>query len=110
VLGVLADKAKRQSALLAYKKCAAGDIDIDATALAACMARLTDEIAPSHALAIIASKDPEATPGVRFDYVSLPTQLKREQVACSELGLFPGSGPFDDCVYSLKDALIPDKY
>jgi len=107
---ILAAKSKRLAMLSAYQDCKRIGLAEDEASFSSCVLSLMYKSAPAALVPIAAPTDPKTEPGMRFDYISLPVQLDRERYACAQLGLLPESGPFDDCVYSLTDALIPNKY
>lgn len=110
VAGILAAGARRQTVIYAYKECASGGLEDDDAALSSCMQDSISKGAAPQPPLIAYPGSPDTEPGKRFDDVSFVVQKHRERYVCAQLGMLPGSGPFDDCVGSLEDALIPNKY
>src|SRR5690348_1050497 len=75
VVGTLTEKTRRNATLLAYRECASHDTDADSALLSACVLQSMSETRPSAPVTILASTDPDSSPGIRFDYISRPTQL-----------------------------------
>ncbi|HWU55628.1 MAG TPA: hypothetical protein VN175_09015 [Rhizomicrobium sp.] len=107
---ILTAKSERQAVVTGYKECTQQGFSEGSAGFSSCTEDFKSKAPAPVPLAIAYPGGPDTEPGIRFDYVSPKIQLNREQYACGQLGFLPGSGPYGDCVASLEDALIPNKY
>ena len=110
VTSILGTMEKRQAMVAGYRVCGQQGLEEGTAAFSFCMSDIMSRASAPKPLTIAYPGGPDTEPGKRFDDISPGIQLSRERYACGELGLLPGSGPFEDCVASLEDALIPNKY
>ena len=105
----LARKNKAEGMAGAYGDCSRQGLSEGSAAFSACM--LDRQSRPRAAAAQPASLAYDVNSGENakgyFD-VNNTVHWRREQYACAQLGLTPGTGAFGQCVVSLDAALLPN--
>ena len=101
-------KVKGARLAAAYRDCR--EKELAEPALSACMLESSAQGALPKPIRIAYPGGPATEPGRRFDDSSSAVQAARERYACTQLGFAPGSNPFEDCVYSLHDAVLPNRW
>ncbi len=107
----LARKIAAEGMAGAYNDCGRQGLSEGSAAFSACMldrqsqSRPRAAMTPSNSLAYDMNA-PENAKGY-FD-VNNTVHWRREQYACAQLGLTPGTGAFGQCLAGLEGALLPD--
>jgi hypothetical protein len=92
----------------ADRDCAAKGLAAGGSALAECVLRETDSAVDSPTIETASLSVTPYTPTAVPD-ASTPQTLRREQLACTEIGLEPGQRAFAKCVQGLQNVLSAEE-
>jgi hypothetical protein len=107
---LLAAKAQRDATVIAYRECAQRGPEEGSADFSVCMLNSERKTTAPEPMTVTDADTPGIEAGKSFDDVSSETRMNRERYVCAQIGLLPESGPFDDCVSSLKEAFAPSLY
>jgi hypothetical protein len=100
----LKDSAEARAERQADRDCAARGLEAGSSALAECVLRDVDSTSNSGGIRTASLTVTPYTPTAVPD-PSIPQTLRRQQLACAELGLEPGQRAFANCVHGLRNVL-----
>lgn len=101
----LAAKTEGQDMAAAYRDCRQRGLAEGSAAFSTCMLNSPTEAHRSQSMAVADTIAPGVAAGHSFYHMPPRERFQHERYSCAQLGLFPGSGAFGECVTGLEGAM-----